>query len=69
MKAPADYVHAKGLKMGIYSCAGSETCREDPEAADISFKMHVHTPHGGIDYLKYDRCSNEGQKAEALTVP
>ena len=30
MKALADYVHAKGLKMGIYSCAGSETCQGRP---------------------------------------
>ena len=32
MKALADYVHAKGLKMGIYSCAAPKHAREDPEA-------------------------------------
>jgi alpha-galactosidase len=27
MKALADYVHSKGLKIGLYTCAGTETCR------------------------------------------
>ena len=26
MKALADYVHSKGLKFGMYSCAGVMTC-------------------------------------------
>lgn len=46
MKALADYVHAKGLKWEYIRVQAPKHAREDPEAADISFKMHVHTPHG-----------------------
>jgi alpha-galactosidase len=57
MKALADYVHAKGLKIGIYSSPGSKTCggyagslgHEEQDA-----KMYADW---GIDYLKYDLCS------------
>mgnify|MGYP001123956818 FL=1 len=30
MKALADYIHGKGLKFGIYSCAGVRTCADYP---------------------------------------
>ncbi len=57
MKALADYVHSKGLKIGIYSSPGPRTCagyegslgREEQDA-----KMYAAW---GIDYLKYDLCS------------
>lgn len=65
MKALADYVHAKGLKMGIYSCAGSETCQGRPGSRGYQFQDARTYAAWGIDYLKYDWCSNEGQKAEA----
>lgn len=65
MKALADYVHAKGLKMGIYSCAGSETCQGRPGSRGYQFQDARTYATWGIDYLKYDWCSNEGQKAEA----
>ena len=57
MKALADYVHSKGLKIGIYSGPGPKTCagyagslgHEEQDA-----KMYADW---GIDYLKYDLCS------------
>lgn len=57
MKALADYVHSKGLKIGIYSGPGPKTCggyagslgHEEQDA-----KMYAEW---GIDYLKYDLCS------------
>jgi len=57
MKALADYVHSKGLKLGIYSSPGPKTCggyagsyqHEEQDA-----KMYADW---GIDYLKYDLCS------------
>ena len=57
MKALADYVHSKGLKIGIYSGTGTKTCGGfaaslDHEAQDA--KMYADW---GIDYLKYDLCS------------
>ena len=57
MKALADYVHSKGLKIGIYSSPGPKTCAGfegslGHEAQDA--KMYAEW---GIDYLKYDLCS------------
>jgi alpha-galactosidase len=57
MKALADYVHGKGLKLGIYSSPGPKTCagfegsygHEDQDAQTYA--------SWGIDYLKYDLCS------------
>jgi len=57
MKALADYVHSKGLKLGIYSSPGPKTCAGyegslGHEAQDA--KLYADW---GIDYLKYDLCS------------
>jgi alpha-galactosidase len=57
MKGLADYVHSKGLKIGIYSSPGPKTCagyegsygHEDQDAKTWA--------SWGIDYLKYDWCS------------
>ena len=59
MKALADYVHAKGLKMGIYSCAGSETCQGRPGSRGYQFQDARTYAAWGIDYLKYDWCNSE----------
>jgi alpha-galactosidase len=56
MKALADYVHSKGLKLGIYSSPGPNTCagyegtygHEEQDARTYAA--------WGIDYLKYDWC-------------
>ncbi|HWB84131.1 MAG TPA: glycoside hydrolase family 27 protein [Bryobacteraceae bacterium] len=57
MKALADYVHGKGLKLGIYSSPGPKTCDKhegsyghEKQDAEIYAKW-------GVDYLKYDWCS------------
>jgi alpha-galactosidase len=57
MKALADYVHSRGLKLGIYSSPGPKTCagyeaswQHEQQDADTYAKW-------GIDYLKYDWCS------------
>jgi alpha-galactosidase len=65
IKALADYVHAKGLKFGIYTSAGTKTCNvagfpgglghEDVDAATFA--------EWGVDYLKYDNCNNQGVPA------
>ncbi len=56
MKALADYVHSKGLKLGIYSSPGDKTCARyegslghEQQDADLYASW-------GIDYLKYDLC-------------
>jgi alpha-galactosidase len=56
MKALADYVHAKGLKLGIYSSPGPNTCA-GYEGSYGHEEQDAHTYSAwGIDYLKYDWC-------------
>lgn len=64
MKALADYVHSKGLKIGIYSDAGSQTCGGRPGSRGYEFQDAMTYAKWGIDYLKYDWCNTEGLKAE-----
>jgi alpha-galactosidase len=57
MKGLADYVHAKGLKIGIYSSPGPKTCA-GYEGSEGHEAQDAKTYAGwGIDYLKYDLCS------------
>lgn len=65
MKALGDYIHAKGLKFGIYSCAGSLTCQGRPGSRGYQFQDARQYATWGVDFLKYDWCSNEGQNAKA----
>ena len=54
------YVHDKGLKFGIFSSAGSQTCGgqagsllyEQVDAADYALWK--------VDYLKYENCKGLG---------
>jgi alpha-galactosidase len=57
MKALADYVHGKGLKLGIYSSPGPKTCAQ----FEGSYRHEEQDARAyaawGIDYLKYDWCT------------
>jgi alpha-galactosidase len=64
MKALADYIHSKGLKMGIYSDAGSQTCGGRPDSRGYEFQDAQQYAAWGVDYLKYDWCNTEGLKVE-----
>jgi alpha-galactosidase len=63
MKALADYVHSKGLKFGIYSCAGYKTCGGHPASRGHEFQDAIAYAQWGVDYLKYDWCNSEGLNA------
>jgi alpha-galactosidase len=65
MKALADYIHSKGLKFGLYSCAGSMTCQRRPGGRGYQYQDARQYATWGIDYLKYDWCFEEGQNAKA----
>ncbi len=57
MKGLADYVHSKGLKIGIYSSPGPQTCagyEGSYQHEEVDAKTWAAW---GIDYLKYDWCS------------
>jgi len=56
MKALADYVHSKGLKLGIYSDAGTKTCQGYPGSWDHEEQDAKIFASWGIDYLKLDWC-------------
>ena len=56
MKAVADYVHSKGLKFGMYSCAGNLTCAVYPGSFEHEFVDAATFAEWGVDYLKYDYC-------------
>jgi alpha-galactosidase len=67
MKALVDYVHAKGLKIGIYSSPGPKTCagyeaswrHEEADAQQYAA--------WGFDYLKYDWCSYDKVQDKSLS--
>lgn len=63
MKASADYVHAKGLKLGIYSCAGIKTCGGRPGSRGHEYQDALTYAAWGVDYLKYDWCNTSGLSA------
>lgn len=57
MKALADYVHGKGLKLGIYSSPGPKTCAGFEGSYGHEEQDAQTYAAWGIDYLKYDLCS------------
>jgi alpha-galactosidase len=57
MKALADYVHSKGLKIGIYSGPGPKTCGGYAGSLGHEAQDAQMYASWGIDYLKYDLCS------------
>ena len=56
MKYVADYVHSKGLKFGMYSCAGYLTCAGYPASYDYEWVDAQTFAEWGVDFLKYDFC-------------
>ena len=57
MKALSDYIHSKGLKFGMYSCAGFKTCAGYPSSYGHEFEDARQFAEWGVDYLKYDFCN------------
>ena len=70
MKALADYVHSKGLKLGIYSSPGPKTCAGYEGSYQHEEQDAKTWAAWGIDYLKYDWCSASKiwPKADAATM-
>ena len=60
MKALTDYVHGKGLRVGIYSSPGPKTCGGYEASWQHEQKDATQYAHWGFDYLKYDWCSYDG---------
>jgi alpha-galactosidase len=65
IKALADYVHARGLKFGIYTSAGTKTCNTAGFPGGLGHEQQDANLFAswGVDYLKYDNCNNQGVDA------
>jgi alpha-galactosidase len=64
MRAIADYIHSKGLKVGIYSDAGRLTCGGRPGSQGHEYQDALTYARWGVDYLKYDWCSTGDRNAK-----
>jgi len=66
MKALADFVHSKGLKLGIYSSPGAKTCAKFEGSLGHELQDARTYAAWGVDYLKYDLC---GLRTEMRAAP
>ena len=60
MKALGDYIHSKGLKFGIYTCAGAQTCGNKPGSLGHEKQDMATYASWGVDYVKVDWCNTQG---------
>ncbi len=69
----AEYVHGRGLKVGIYSSPGPRTCGQFLGSYQHERQDALTWGRWGIDYLKYDWCSYgqivKGETLEELQAP
>jgi alpha-galactosidase len=65
IKALADYVHAAGLKFGIYSDVGTKTCAGRPGSLGHEYQDARQYAAWTVDYLKYDWCNTITQDGHA----
>ncbi|HTS87803.1 MAG TPA: glycoside hydrolase family 27 protein [Gemmatimonadales bacterium] len=63
MKAVADYVHARGLRFGIYTDAGTNTCQGRPGTLHHETIDARTYADWGVDYVKEDWCNARGLDA------
>jgi len=59
IKHLADYVHSKGLKFGLYNCAGTKTCGGYPGSRGHEYQDALKYAEWDVDYLKYDWCNTD----------
>lgn len=64
IKALADHVHSKGLKLGVYTDAGRLTCEKRPGSFDHEVQDAKTYASWGVDYVKVDWCHAEGLDPE-----
>jgi alpha-galactosidase len=70
MKALADYVHSKGLKIGIYSSPGPRTCQQRYAGSYQHEAQDAKTwSKWGFDYIKYDWCSYSDVEPNRDSLP
>ncbi len=57
METLSEYIHAKGLRFGIYSSPGKMTCADYEGSYGHEDLDALTYARWGVDYLKYDWCS------------
>lgn len=61
MASLADYVHARGLKLGLYTSVGDKTCKGDRPGSYGHYATDASTLAGwGVDMIKMDHCGAKG---------
>ena len=68
MKEFANYVHSKGMKFGIYNCAGTKTCAGYPGTRGHEYEDARLYASWGVDYLKYDWCNTDSLNAREAYI-
>jgi alpha-galactosidase len=64
MAALADYVHNLGLKLGLYTCVGTQTCKKGRPGSYGNFDIDAQTfADWGIDFVKADFCHVPGNES------
>ena len=66
IRAVADAVHSRGLKLGIYSDRGLMTCAGRPASGGREAQHARQLASWGVDYLKYDSCWASNRHATAF---
>jgi alpha-galactosidase len=61
----ADDLHARGLKLGLYTCAGTHTCQGYPASAGNEPRDAKRFAAWGVDFIKVDWCNTRGLDAKA----
>lgn len=64
LKSLIDYIHSKGLKFGLYNCAGTSTCAGYPGTRGYEYQDARFYASLEIDFLKYDWCNTSGITAK-----
>ena len=65
MKAVADYVHSRGLFFGLYTCAGTLTCKGGRPGSYGHYERDAQTLAGwGVDLVKMDHCHMPGNQSD-----
>ncbi len=68
MQVMADYVHARGLKFGLYLDRGTATCAGYPGSYGYEVQDATLLASWGVDYIKYDNCADVGKLIEDFTT-
>jgi len=64
MKSLVDYVHNLGLKMGLYTCIGTQTCRDGRPGSYGHYQQDANTlASWGIDFVKADNCNRPANES------